>query len=58
LHFNFDIEYATRRVQVIQIHLKLNGTLQFLIYVEDVKILGGNLLTIKEKAEFLVMASK
>jgi len=56
--FNLDLEYAIRTVQVIQVHLKLKGTLQFLVYVDDDNILGGSLRTTKGNAESLVMASK
>jgi hypothetical protein len=38
--------------------LKLNGTYQFLVYADDVNILGGSVYTIKEKAQALVVASK
>ena len=58
LLFNFALEYTIRRVQVIQDGLKLNGTHQFLVYADDVNILGGSVHTIKEKAEALVVASK
>jgi len=38
--------------------LKLNVTHHLLIYVDDVNILGGNVHTVKENAEALVVASK
>ena len=44
LLFNFALEYAIRRVQVIQERLKLNGTHQLLVYVDDVDILGGSVI--------------
>ena len=56
--FNFALEYAIRRVQVIQDGLKLRGIYQLQIYAGDVNILGRNVHTIKEKAEALVVASK
>jgi hypothetical protein len=36
----FIIVYAIRRVQVSQDGLKLNGTLQLLVYADDVSVLG------------------
>ena len=55
---NFALEYAMRRVQVIQDGLKLNGTHQLLIYADDVNMLGGSVHIIKQNAEALVVASK
>jgi len=45
-------------VQVIQDGLKLNCTHKFLVYVNDINIGGGSVLTIKENTEALVVASK
>ena len=56
--FNFALEYAIRRVQVIQDGLKLNGAYQLLVYVDDVNILGGSVHMINENVETLVVASK
>jgi hypothetical protein len=56
LLFNFDLQFAIWRVQVYQDGLKLNGTLQLLIYADAVNILGGNIHT-KRKAETFVVAS-
>src|SRR5215475_6517646 len=58
LLFNFALEYALRRVQIIQDGLKLNGTHQFFVYADDVNMLGGSVHAIKKKAEALVVASK
>ena len=55
--FNFALEYTSRRVQVIQDGLKLNGTLQLMVYADDVNILGGSVHTLKENAKTLIMAS-
>jgi len=57
LLFNFALEYAIRRVQVIQDGMKLNGKHQLLVYA-DVNILGGSVHTVKENAEALIVASK
>ena len=46
LLFNFTLQYAIRRVQLIQEGVKLNGTHQLPVYVDDVNILGGNIHTI------------
>jgi hypothetical protein len=53
LLFNVAVEYAIRRVQVLQGGLKLNGTHQLLVYADDVitRMFGGNVRTIKENAE-------
>ena len=58
LLFNFDLEYAIKRVQVNQDGLKLNDTHQLLAYADDVNILGGSVDTVKENAEALVAATK
>jgi hypothetical protein len=58
LLFNFAVEYAIRRVQVIQDGLKLNVTHQLLVYANDVNILGGSVHTVKGNAETLVVASR
>ena len=58
LLFNFALEYAIRRVQVLSDGLKLNVTHQLLVYADDGYLLGGSVHTIKENAEALVVASK
>jgi hypothetical protein len=56
--FNFALEYASRRVQVNQDDLKLNGTHHLLAYADDVNVLGRSVDTVKENAEALVVATK
>ena len=58
LLFNFALEYAIRRVQIIQEGLKLNGTHQLQTYADDVIILGGSINSLKENAEALVAATR
>jgi hypothetical protein len=58
LLFNFAFEYAIRGVHVTQNGIKLNGTYQLLVYADDVYLLGGNVCTIKESTEALIVASK
>jgi len=58
LVFNFALEYEIGRIQVNLEGLKLNGTRQLLVYVDDVNLLGGSVDTVKEKAEALVVALK
>jgi len=48
LPFNLALGYAIKRVQVNQDGLKLNGTLQVLVYVDDVKILRRSVHSVKE----------
>ena len=48
LLFNFALEYTIRKVQVNQVGMKLSGTLQLLIYADDVNILEGSVHTIEK----------
>jgi hypothetical protein len=45
LLFNFALDYAIRRVQVIQDSLKLNATHQIFVYADDVNILDRSVHT-------------
>jgi hypothetical protein len=58
LLFNFALEYAIRKVQENQLELKLNGTHQFLAYVDDITLLGDNIDSINKNTETLIDASK
>jgi len=58
LLFNFALAYAITRVHVNEEGLKLHGTHQLLVYAYDVNIMGGNIHSLKENAEALVVASK
>ena len=51
LLFNYALRYDIRRIQINQDGLKLNGIHQFLVYADDVNILGGSVHTVQENAE-------
>jgi len=51
LLFSFALYYASRRIQVKQDGLKLNGTHQLLVYADDVNVLGGSIHTMKENTK-------
>jgi hypothetical protein len=53
LLFNFASEYAIRKVQEIQVRLKLNGTHQLLAYADDVNLLPDNIDTMQKKIQKL-----
>jgi hypothetical protein len=57
LLFNSALQYATSRIQVIQEGLKLNGTHQLLVYLDDVNMMGGSVHTVNENAEALEVVS-
>jgi hypothetical protein len=58
LLFSFVLQYAIRRVQVNQDGLKLNDTLQLLVYGDNDNILRGSVHKIKKNMEALIVASK
>jgi len=58
LLFNFHLEHTISWVRFIQVGFKLNGSLQFLVYADNINILGGIVDTVKENVESLGMASK
>ena len=53
---NFALEYAIRRVQLIQDGLKLNCTKQPVVYADSVNILGRSVLRTIKNAEPVVVA--
>jgi hypothetical protein len=55
---NFALEYAIRRVRENQDGLQLSDTHQFLVYADDVNILGGSVHSMKKNKEALVIATK
>jgi hypothetical protein len=52
------LQYAIRGVQANQEDLKLNGTHQLLVYVDNVNILGRSILTIKNREALLVASTE
>jgi hypothetical protein len=58
LLFNFPLEYAIRRVQVIHKGLKLKETHQLLVYADDVNLVGENRDTIQKNTDALLDARK
>ena len=58
LFFNIVLEYVTKSIKVNQDGLKLNGTHQLLVYVDDVNILAGSLYTTKENTDVLLVRGK
>jgi hypothetical protein len=57
LFFNFALKYAIRRFQVNQHSLKLNSAYRFLVYADNVNILGSSVLNVEKNIETLVAAS-
>jgi hypothetical protein len=57
LVFNFALEYTIRKVQEIQVELKLNGTHQLLVYANDINLLGDNIDTIRKNTQTVIDAS-
>ena len=58
LLFNFALEYAIRRVQLNLDGMKLNGTLQLLVYADDVNMLGESVNSIKKNTDSFEVATK
>jgi hypothetical protein len=51
LLFSFALEYAIRKMQESRVGLKLNGTLQLLVYADDVNLLRDNVDMRKKNTE-------
>jgi hypothetical protein len=58
LLFNFALGYANRKVQENHLGLKLDGTHQFLAYVDGMYLLEDNIEIIKGNTEALIDARK
>jgi hypothetical protein len=56
--FQLSFECAIRKVEEIDVGLKINGTNQLLVYADDVNLLGDNIDTIQKTIETLIDASK
>jgi hypothetical protein len=55
---NFSVEYDIRTVQANQDGMKLNGTLQLLVYVDDVNILVVIVHAIQRNIIYLVVVGR
>jgi hypothetical protein len=58
LLFNIGTEYAIKKTQKNDVGLKLNGTLQPLVNIDDGNLLGCNIETTKKNSGILVNVSK
>ena len=58
LIFNFELEYAIKKVQKARFGLDMNYTHQILAYVGDVNLVGDDIRTIKRNANILLNACK
>jgi hypothetical protein len=56
--FNFALEYAIRNVQEKKVGLNLNRAHQFLLYADNLNLLGDKISTVKKNTEALIEASK
>ena len=56
LLFHFDLEYAIKKVQETDLGLHMNGTHQVLAYVDDVNLIGHDIITIERNADVLLNA--
>jgi hypothetical protein len=56
--FNFALEYAIKKVQVNKYGLKLEGTHQLMVYVDNVNILDESVHIIETNSEVVVIAVK
>ena len=55
---NFAVQYSIWKVRANQECLELNGTHQFLVYADDVNMLGGSTYTVNKNTEALAVVSK
>jgi hypothetical protein len=58
LLLKFPLEYAISKAQENQVGLKLNGTYQLMVYIDDLNLLENKINTIKKNTRPVVDASK
>ena len=55
---NFAFDYTIRKAQENQKGLKFNGTLQLVVYADDVILLDGTINTVKRDTEKLFVTNR
>jgi hypothetical protein len=56
--FQLCFEHDIRRIEEIQVGLKLNGTHQLLAYADDMNLLGDNIDTINRNTTLIVVSKE
>jgi hypothetical protein len=52
--FNFASQYPIKKVQEIQMRLKLNGTQQLVVYADDVNLLADKIKTMRKTQNVII----